>query len=137
MGKGTDLDEQDITDLLFYIAQHAFGRKAGQERNELTAQDWMNKYKDEYFASARILGLIDREAPESHDYDGAWIAGASRVGILARIIDYKYMLNKYDLKINGETGVLAGMRELWANIDGISPVILRRLVEKPVKQIKT
>ena len=49
LGKGTKLDEQDAMDFLLYTAQNAFGRKPGQERNELSYQDWMNKYKQDYY----------------------------------------------------------------------------------------
>lgn len=129
LGKGTDLDEQDTMDLLFYLAQNAFGRKSGQERNELSSQDWMKKYEELYFSNAKVLRLIDREVPELQSYDAAWIAGASRIGIMARLIDYHNTLSKYNIKVNGETAVLAGARELWANIDGIIPTVRDRLVE--------
>lgn len=129
LGKDDALDEQDVMDLLLYKSQHAFGRKPGQERNELTSEGWMNKYKEEYFAAAKILRLIDREEPEQLVYDGAWIAGASRIGLMARIIDYYYILSKYNIKVIGETEVLAGMRLLWANIDGISPSVRDKLLE--------
>ena len=129
LAKGSELDKQDIIDLLLYEAQKAFGRKIGQERNELSSQDWMDKHKEEYFAAATILRLIDRETPQRSNYDGAWIAGASRIGVLARIIDYNNIILKYNITINGETSVLAGARELWANIDGITPIVRDRLVE--------
>ena len=129
LGKGTALDEQDLMDLLLYISQNAFGRKPGQERNELASQDWMNNYEKEYFSAAKVLRLIDREAPEHQYYDSAWIAGASRIGVMARIIDYHYILSKYTIKVNGETAVLAGARELWSNIDGITPIVRDRLIE--------
>lgn len=129
LSKESGLDEQDVTDLLFYISQSAFARKVGQERNELTNQDWMNKYKEEYLIAAKTLRLIDRETPERQEYDSAWIAGASRIGVMARIIDYHYTLSKYNIKVSGETAVLAGVRGLWANIDGITPVVRERLVE--------
>jgi hypothetical protein len=129
LGKGTELDEQDTMDLLFYLAQNAFGRKCGQERNELSSQDWMKKYEELYFSNAKVLRLIDREVPEHQSYDAAWIAGASRIGVMARLIDYHNTLSKYNIKVNGETAVLAGARELWANIDGIIPTVRDRLVE--------
>ncbi len=129
LGKGTELDEQDAMDLILYTAQNAFGRKPGQERNELASQDWMNTYKKEYFAAATTLRLIDREAPERQDYDEAWIAGASRIGVLTRIIDYHYTLSKYGIKVRGATEVLAGERGLWANIDGITPIVRDKLLE--------
>ncbi len=94
LGKGTELDEQDTMDFILYTAQNAFGRKPGQERNELAAQDWMNTHKTDYFAAAATLRLIDREIPAQKEYEEAWIAGASRIGVLARIIDYHYTLSK-------------------------------------------
>jgi hypothetical protein len=48
---------------------------------------------------------------------------------MARLIDYHNTLSKYNIKVNGETAVLGGARELWANIDGIIPTVRDRLVE--------
>jgi hypothetical protein len=129
LGKGTELDEQDTMDLLFYLAQNAFGRKSGQERNELSSQDWMKKYEEIYLSNAKLLRLIDREVPELQSYDAALIAGASRIGVIARIVDYHNIISKYSIKVSGETAILAGSRELWANIDGIIPNVRDRLIE--------
>jgi hypothetical protein len=129
LGKNTELDQQDMMDFLLYTSQNAFGRASGQERNELNSQDWMNKYSQEYLTAAKALRLIDREAPHYLAYDGAWIAGASRIGLFARIIDYKYVISNYDIKINGETAILAGARPLWANIDGIIPSDRDKLID--------
>jgi len=123
----SDLDMNDSKDLILYVAQHAF-RKIGQERNELTAKKWMEQYKEEYLKEAKILGLIDRKDPTLDKYDGGWIAGASRIGALARLIDYAYNLSK-GVKVDGDTVILAGQRELWANIDGVSPTILELLID--------
>jgi hypothetical protein len=129
LGKGTELDEEDVMDFLLYISQNAFGRKPGQERNELSSEEWMKKYEKEYLAGAKVLRLIDRETPEHRDYDTAWIAGASRIGVMARIIDFHNILSKYNIKVSSETAILAGARELWANIDGITPMVRDRLIE--------
>lgn len=128
LGKGSLLDEQDLMDLIFDMSQNAFGRTVGQERNELSSQAWMSRYEKEYLANAAILRLIDRELPEHQLYDFGWIAGASRPGLLARIIDYRNILEKYNIKIIGGTSVLAGGRLLWANIDGINPHLLKILI---------
>ncbi|MCC8417458.1 MAG: hypothetical protein LN588_02915 [Rickettsia endosymbiont of Bryobia graminum] len=91
--KDTDKVEiQDIEAWILYVAQNAFDRKIGQERNELVAKDWMNKHRDEYFQSAKELGLIDEVLPKHQKYDEAWIAGASRIGILARIIHFNKII---------------------------------------------
>ncbi|MES2215164.1 MAG: hypothetical protein V4485_03990 [Pseudomonadota bacterium] len=127
----------DAADLILYIGQHAFGRKAGQERNELSSQGWMAKHKREYFEAARKLGLIDRMDPSHEAYDAAWIAGASRIGLIPRIIDFKHNLEK-GLVVKGNTSILAGQRELWANIDGVNPEVLRRLLStKDIDTLET
>lgn len=128
LGKTNLLDEQDLRDLILDMSQNAFGRTVGQERNELSSQAWMSRYEKEYLANAAILRLIDRELPEHQLYDFGWIAGASRPGLLARIIDYRNILEKYNIKIIGGTSVLAGGRLLWANIDGINPHLLKILI---------
>ncbi|AVP87589.1 hypothetical protein phytr_6480 [Candidatus Phycorickettsia trachydisci] len=126
-GKGSGLDEQDMKDLLLYLSQNAFNRKIGQERNELTSLNWMQEHEEEFNKAAEVLKLIDRHEPSYQEYDTAWIAGASRVGLLARIIDYKFITSKYSLTFKENPIVLAGARELWANLDGISPTVLAKL----------
>lgn len=123
----TFLDIQDVMDYLLYVAQNSFSRKLGQERNELTKQDWMTQHLDDYIASARCLGLVEREFSKQLEYDEAWIAGASRLSLLTRIIDYKYLLLQ-GIKIKGLTLVLAGERPLWANLDGIDPMIYKKIL---------
>ena len=135
LAKGEYLSEQNVLDLLLYISQNAFGRQHNQERDELRSQDWMTKYQKEYFDVARKLRLIDREEPTHMAYDASWIAGASRVGVLSRIIDYTNILLKYGINIYGKTFVLAGERELLADLDGINPIILDRLKQAYQKHI--
>ena len=123
------IDLQDVLDLLLYIAQHAFSRDIGQERYEITLPNWMQTHKDDYFKEVQLLRLIDRHYPLLTSYDGAWIAGAARISLLHRIINFNYYVNSTNIKINGEIVVLTGERELWANIDGISPAINKILLE--------
>jgi hypothetical protein len=127
--KSDSIDIQDALDLILYIAQHAFNRQIGQERYELVSYEWMNTYADVYLQEARILRLIDREHPSLEKYDSAWIAGAARITLSQRIIDYISYIGYKNIKINGETLVLAGKREIWANIDGISPETKDKLVQ--------
>lgn len=129
LGKNSVLDQEDVKDFILLVAQNAFGRKAGQERTELSSYSWMEKCKNEYLDNAKILNMIDRELPEYKEYDAAWIAGASRIGLLARVVDYHNTILKYNIKINGETSVLAGARPLWAEIDGINPAVRDKLIE--------
>lgn len=123
-------DIQDSMDMILYIAQHAFNRKPGQERNELIAQNWMIKYKSLYMEQAKCLGLIDRKSPKRNIYDFAWIAGASRTSLLKRIIDFNFCLKNYSLKIVGGVIILAGHRELWADFDKINPLFREELLKK-------
>ncbi|CAF0900097.1 unnamed protein product [Didymodactylos carnosus] len=133
--KSDTLDLQDSMDLILYMAQHAFTRQVGQERYELVSYDWINTYAENYRREARVLRLIDREYPTLDQYDGSWIAGASRIGLAQRIIDFNYYIVSRNIKINGETLVLAGHRELWANIDGISPTVSEKLLEASQKNL--
>ncbi|CAF3897097.1 unnamed protein product [Rotaria sordida] len=133
--KSDNIHLQDALDLLLYIAQHAFGRQAAQERYELVSPKWMTTYADYYLEAARLLRLIDREYPTLNVYDSCWIAGAARVALSQRIIDYKYYIYSKAIKINGETLVLAGEREVWANIDGMTPTLCQKLLEASEKNI--
>jgi len=126
-GKDSGLDDQDMRDLLLYLSQNAFNRKIGQERNELKSLKWMQEHEEEFNEAAEVLKLIDRHEPNYPVYDIAWIAGASRVGLLARIIDYIFTTSKYYLTIKENPIVLARARELWANLDGITPTVLEKL----------
>ena len=121
-----DIDTQQVQDWILYVSQNAFDRKVGQERNELTSKDWMKQYKAEYLSATQILGLIDRINPDRTEYDGGWIAGASRLGALARVMDFQWNL-KHGATIKGDSKILAGSRPIWAEIDGIHPDVLSRL----------
>jgi hypothetical protein len=133
--KSNNMDLEDALDLILYMAQHAFGRQVGQERYELVSPDWLVNYEDYYLEAVRLLRLIDREHPTLNEYDGCWIAGASRLALSQRIIDYNYYIHSKGIRINGETLVLAGEREIWANIDGISPTVHKKLLEISQKNI--
>ena len=130
-----DITTKQVEDWILYLAQNAFDRKVGQERSELNSHDWMATYKAEYFAAARMLGLTDRIDPDIQNYDEAWIAGASRPGVFARIIDYKWMLD-HGVTVTGPAKVLAGARPLWAEIDGMDPDILKQRQDGIAKGIK-
>lgn len=121
--KDSGLDVQDAKDLILFIVQHDYGRKVGQERLEINSKDWMIVHKDSYIASAKKLKLIDRIEPKYKEYDECWICGASRPGLLKRLIDNQYVRDAHDVKVVGKTLILTGERELWADIDGISPEI--------------
>lgn len=124
-----NLDLYDALDLILYMAQYAFSRQDGQERYELISPDWLTNNADRYREAARLLRLIDREYPTLNEYDGCWIAGASRATLSQRIIDYNYYIDSKGIKIKGESLVLAGEREIWANIDGMLPEMNQKLME--------
>ncbi len=118
---------RDVEDWLLYVAQNAFNRKVGQERNELTNENWMIKYASQYIDAAKQLGLIDEISPQHQEYVESWIAGASRIGLLARIIYYNKIIEQ--IKVNEPVAVLTGERLLWANIDGINPETYDKLLK--------
>ncbi|CAF2993533.1 unnamed protein product [Rotaria sp. Silwood2] len=127
------IEVEDVKAWILYVAQNAFNRKAGQERNELTSQGWMDKNKEQYINAAKELGLIDEILPKVQEYTEGWIAGASRIGLFARIIYYNKLIEQ--VKIKGDTIVLAGERPLWANLDGINPKIYQKLLDAYNKKL--
>jgi len=54
-----NIDLWDALDWILYMAQHAFGRKVGQERYELVSPVWLTNNAEYYLKEARLLGLID------------------------------------------------------------------------------
>ena len=82
-----------MRDLLLYMTQNAFRRRAHQENNKLTKlnTDWMQKHKDVQMESASILGLIERKTPTYRDYNLIQVAGASRAAMAKRIIDLEWI----------------------------------------------
>lgn len=127
---GKYFTKEDFMDWLLYMAQYAFNRKPGQERNELVPKDWMSQHKEQYLKLAATLGLTERKLPEKQKYDACWIAGASRTGLLARLIDYINTAKLHNIIIkNNAISILAGGRELWAEIDGIHPELKQQLIQ--------
>jgi hypothetical protein len=118
---------EDIEAWILYVAQNAFNRKIGQERNELSSAQWMKDYEIQYLEYAKTLGMIDAISPTQQEYDNDWIAGASRVGLLARILHHNTLIQQ--IKVHGEVLVLAGQRPLWADLDGINPDTYKQLIK--------
>ena len=123
------MDKKDIIDWVVYTTQKAFNRQPGRERNELPDQLALTQRKAMYLQEVRNLGVIERILPQRKVYDATLIMGASRVGVLARIADYKFIVNRHDIQIDGPIYLLAGSRELWAEIDGILPEIYAKLIQ--------
>jgi hypothetical protein len=118
----------DFAQLLLYITQTAFDRTFGQERLELHKKPWMDEYKTDYFKYASKLGLTKEILPNFEiRYDASLVLGASRPGLYARLTEMNFYL-KQGLKTD-MIFVLAGERELWAEIDGFSPLVLEKFQE--------
>ncbi len=126
--KGSSLDKEDAKDLILYMAQNGFNRKIGQERYEITKDSKVFNV-DSYLSAAKALQMVDRIEPKHQEYDQCWVFGASRPGLLKRLIDIEYVLCQKGIKITDKTYVLSGNRELWADIDGIDPESYRLLLK--------
>jgi hypothetical protein len=124
--KTSKVDTKQVQDWILYVSQNAFDRKIGQERSELKSHNWMKLHTEEYLTCTKILGMLDRVDTDRLQYDEAWIAGASRPGVMTRIMDYKWII-EHGVTVTGATKVLAGNRPIWAEIDGIHPELLRQL----------
>ena len=125
--KQNDLDVQDVSDLLLYIGQHAFGRRTGHERHETSFPENLLVHQQYYYSAVSMLNLVDRRIPRLNVYDVCWIAGASRYSLSMRIIELQKQLAADQIRIQGEILILTGNRELWANIDGLSTSMMNTL----------
>ena len=114
------LNPADIKDLILYLAQNAFGRKQGQEVNEISPIQDITRSPEHYLTQAKELGLVDRIEPSKKSYDAALVLGASRIGLFARASDLKRVLEEKGIDIKHGIIILAGERPLWAQIDGIN-----------------
>jgi hypothetical protein len=112
------IDQQDVEDLVLFWCQNAFDREFGKERYELAKQDWMTIHKERYFENARTLQLSDAVEPTQKNYDEIWVQGASRPRVITRLNYTKNLLDSGKIEMT-EIKLLAGDRELWAEIDGI------------------
>jgi hypothetical protein len=112
------LNEIDLKNIIIFLARKAFGRKKGQERNELQQQLWAEIYRHLYLENAKKLGLILEEKPSLEKYHETWIQGAAYPRMKARTIYAKKLRDEgYDL---GVIRLLSGERELWLEIDDLS-----------------
>jgi hypothetical protein len=130
-GKITDkhgLSIDDVIELLIYISQNSFNKQLIQEKYEGKTENWINTNKQHYTKALQTLQLIERKLPEHKHYDIGIIHGASRAELLYRMVDYNYIIKNNSLEINKTIG-LSRNRELWANIDGINPSILEKLIK--------
>lgn len=125
--KNTNISTEEAADWIVYLSQNAFGRKNGAEPSEVPSEPWMEKYKDQFFNSAKKLGLIDRTLPAHKDYDLAWISGGPRLDFTTRTIDYIQLLKSDKIRVLGDTLALTGERPIWAEIDAISPSTKEKL----------
>lgn len=108
-------DEQNISDMMLFLAQNAFGRLVNQERNELSGQSWQDAHKARYLQNAGILNMVSEQLPQEKKYDETWILGAARPRVKTRMESAKkYQKKECDL---GSVRLLTGERELWVEID--------------------
>ncbi|OEY86890.1 hypothetical protein BIY23_00040 [Wolbachia pipientis] len=123
---------QDIKAWILYVTQNLFKREIGQERYELTAESSINQnqHTNEYIKAAEAFNMLNEVLHKKQAYDEAWITGASRKGLIKRIIYYNELAEK--VKIKHDTIILTGDRPLWVEIDGLDTVTKGELQkEKP------
>ena len=110
----------DLEDYILYCGQTAFDRQFMQERNELVKQNWMELYKDQYLKNAKLLGIYYNIPPQKQEYDETWIMGAGRLRTTTRVTDLRKLIaDGKVVEVGSKIRLLAGNRELWAEIDGI------------------
>ena len=112
-----EFSEADILDFLTYWRQTAFARNTNQERNELRKEDWMATHQERFIKNAETLGVIHAVPNFKSEYYETWVLGAARLRMTTRLQSL-HRLTKLGVS-TGVVRVLAGARELWAEIDGI------------------
>jgi hypothetical protein len=128
----SDLSIQDAQDLILYIAQNSFDRNINQERSEITLQNLrQNEATNQLLLKAvNELNLVDSINPkQQEEYDELWVAGASRSSLYIRLLYFNYIIHNQAIQIKGDKKILADNRELWANFDGINPLLYKILHE--------
>ena len=112
------LSGNEVKNIMVHLGRKAFGRKPGQERNELQNHDWIAGHGNHYLRNAKSLGLIFEEKPRRQKYHETWIQGAAYQRMKQRTIYAKSLQDQgYDL---GVIRLLSGERELWLEIDQLS-----------------
>lgn len=125
---GAFLNEIDLKNIIVFLARKAFGRVAGQERNELQNHLWSEVYGHNYIENAEKLGLIFEERPPQKKYDETWVQGSAYQNMKSRLLYAKKLQDEgYDL---GFIRLLSGERELWLEIDHIGKEHLFSLAQK-------
>lgn len=119
----SNITEREILNLILYQAQNAFGRKVGEERDSIKSINFSRLDQLHYIDAAKMLNLIDRPPLFYSEYDEVWIAGASRYSMLLRVLDFEYIVRNFNIKINGQSYILAGERQLSPSLDGVSPYL--------------
>lgn len=109
--------DHDVENLVFYLAQSAFGRAPEQERCDLATHDWAENFCDEYLRNVQIVGLIDEIKPRQKNYYESWILGAARCRTMTRMQHLKELVD--DGVDPGLIRILTGEREMWAEIDTV------------------
>jgi hypothetical protein len=115
---GHFLSGNDVKNVMVHLGRKAFGRKDGQERNEIESHLWAEIHGEHYLKNAKKLGLIFEEKPRLKKYHETWIQGAAYHRMKQRAFYAKKLQDEgYDL---GVIRLLSGERELWLEIDQLS-----------------
>ncbi|MDX1923909.1 MAG: hypothetical protein SFT91_01570, partial [Rickettsiaceae bacterium] len=129
--KDQDITDQEVSKWIIYASQKSFARHPNKERYEIKAQEWMRQYSKDYMSEANKLGLIEKIEPLEGHYDMIWVLGASRIGVLARVLYINDLLARKVIDVpKNMQFILTGPRLLWAEIDGIDAKIGKVLNEK-------
>ena len=133
MEDGFFFDDQNISDMMLFLAQNAFGRSALQERSELARQEWSDVHKAKYLENTKILGVFDEINPACAKHDETWIQGAARLRTKTRMTSAKkYQDHGVDL---GAVRLLTGERELWVEIDKLPNESTQQCMEFMLKLV--
>lgn len=125
---GHFLSGNELKNVMVHLGRKAFGRKEGQERNELENHSWAEIHGNHYLKNAKKLGLIFEEKPRLKKYHETWIQGVAYHRMKQRVLYAKKLQDEgYNL---GTIRLLSGERELWLEIDKLSKDEIRKIAKR-------
>ena len=127
--------------------------------NEQLQKNWFKKYRGDgerqqavpasfdendlkkITTELKTLGFIDEVLPSKHEYDQAWVFGATEVGMKGRIEELSKLISGGFFNENRSEGgckvksiaILSGARDLWLDSDSdpsTAELILKKILEK-------
>jgi len=109
----SSFSEENIRDYLIFTTQKLFGRKVGQERNEITKQEWLEQNSEQIYEVLQNLDMTQDDKSLFDRADYAFVFGAAFARIHKRCESLIKEIKENNLEINGnKIFLVCGLREV-------------------------